>query len=227
MTIRILSLLLLLVAPLQLLADMYIDRSIVIFEPGGQPREDVKVSNTSDDVLYIEVKVSTVINPGKENETRETVSDPSELKLIATPSKLVIPPGGQKLIRLVNLKTTNAEERVYRIDVTPIVPPLEEDSSQLRIVVAYQILTIVQPTTPHTHLEATRTANKIVFTNSGNSNILLSEGRQCSAADQNNCKDLASRRLYAGNQWELELPFDAPLSYSVRSHDGIKKENFK
>ncbi|MCB1692521.1 MAG: fimbria/pilus periplasmic chaperone [Pseudomonadales bacterium] len=207
-------------------ADMYVDRSIVIFEAGGQPRQDVKVSNTGDDVMYVQVEVLAVDHPGTEKETRTKVSDPKALKLLATPDKLIIPPGGQKLVRIVNLQASNDAERVYRINVTPIVAPLEEESSQLRIVVAYQILTIVQPDKPESNLVVSRTGQQVTFQNTGNTNVLLSEGKQCRPDDATQCEDLASRRLYAGNTWTLDLPFDAPISYSVRSFDGIKKEVF-
>ncbi|MEX2489800.1 MAG: fimbria/pilus periplasmic chaperone [Pseudomonadales bacterium] len=207
-------------------ADMYVDRSIVIFEPDSEARQDVKVSNTGDDVLYVQVEVFKVENPGEENEERIKVDNPEDLKLIATPNKLIVPEGGQKLIRIVNLVSQNDEERVYRINVTPVVAPLEEETSQLRVVVAYQILTIVQPDNPTTELEVERDGQQITFQNNGNSNILLSDGRQCQSESQENCRELSSRRLYAGNSWTLDLPYDTPVAYSVRTYDGIKKQIF-
>lgn len=207
-------------------ADMYVDRSIVIFEPDSTPRQDVKVSNTGEDVMYVQLEVFKVKNPGTENEERIKVDNPRELKLIATPNKLIIPPGGQKLIRIVNLDQDNETERVYRINVTPILPPLQEDTSQLRIVVAYQILTIVQPNNPDSSLEVDKNGKSITFQNNGNSNVLLSEGSQCKPGENDKCEELPSRRLYAGNVWELELPYDAPVSYTVRTYDGIKKQIF-
>jgi P pilus assembly chaperone PapD len=218
--------LLILIASFGARADMFVDRSIVIFESGGQPREDVKVTNNGEDVMYVEVEVLAVRNPGAENEERVKISDPNELKLLATPSKLILPAGGQKLIRIVNLQARNDTERVYRINVTPIVPPLEEETSQLRIVVAYQILTIVQPDDPSTELVTKRSGTAISFENTGNSNILLSEGKQCHPDNQDQCQELGSQRLYAGNTWVQELTWDAPVTYSVRTFDGIKTEVF-
>ncbi len=208
-------------------AEMYVDRSIVIFEPNGQPREDVAVSNTSDEVMYVEVEVLRVDNPGTPQESRVKVDNPRELKLLATPSKLIIPAGSQKLVRIVNLQADNQTERVYRINITPIVAPLAEETSQLRIVVAYQVLTIVQPNAPKPNLVVTREGSTITFVNSGNTNVLLSEGVQCeSAAADDGCQELPSRRLYAGNSWQHSLPYDAPVRYSVRTFDGIKQEIF-
>lgn len=207
-------------------ADMYIDKSIVTFAPGEAPRQDVRVSNNGEDVMYIQVEAFVVQDPGSDTEERIKINNPQEHKLVATPNKLVVPPGGHKLVRILNLEPDSESERVYRINVTPIVAPLAEETSQLKIVVAYQILTIVQPNDPHSKLEVTRTGNSISFANVGNTNILLSDGRQCAPAMPDDCQELASQRLYAGNNWELELPFDAPVSYSVRSFDGIKNEIF-
>lgn len=207
-------------------ADMYVDRSIVIFEPGQPARQDVKVSNSEPEDIFVQVDVLEVKKAGTVDETREIVSDPSKLKLLATPNKLIIPGNGQKLIRIVNLQVDNNEERIYRINVTPIVPPLEEDSSQLRIVVAYQILAIVQPNDPNSTLNAQRNGRMMTFVNNGNTNILFSDGKQCEPDNPDNCTDLTSRRLYANNEWQLELPFDAPVTYSIRSFDGIKTQIF-
>ena len=205
---------------------MYIDKSIVTFRAGEPPRQDVRVSNTSDDVIYVQVEAFMVENPGQENEERIPVTNPQEQKLVATPNKLVIPAGGHKLVRILNLDQRSASERIYRINVTPIVAPLAEETSQLKIVVAYQILAIVQPADPHSKLEVARTGNRISFTNQGNTNILLGDGQQCSTDDPGQCQELTSHRLYAGSSWELELPYDAPVNYSVRSYDGIKNEVF-
>ena len=97
------------------------------------------------------------------------------------------------------MQPKNSVERVYRINVTPIAPPLEEDTSQLRIVVAYQILAIVQPDTPKSDLRAKRQGNSLVFENTGNTNILLSDGQQCDPNDAATCVQLTSQRLYANN----------------------------
>ncbi len=208
------------------LADMFVDRSIVVFDPDSQPKQDVKVRNTGTDNIYVQVDVLAVSRPGEDDEVREKVSDPKLLTLIATPNKLVVPPGGQKLVRIVNLQASNDVERIYRINVTPIVPPLDDENSQLRIVVAYQILTIILPNLPDSKLEVARDGKQITFSNKGNANILFSDGIQCKADDPNTCEELTTKRLYAGNTWTLPLPFDAPVSFSIRDFEGIKKQVF-
>lgn len=208
-------------------ADMYVDRSIVTFVPGESTRQDIKVSNTDPSEMYVQVEVLKVVKAGTPDEERITVSNPAEMQLLATPNKLVIPSNGQKLIRIVNLEPDNTEERVYRINVTPIVAPLEEESSQLRIVVAYQILALVQPDKPNSTLNVQRKGRAITFVNNGNTNVLLSDGQQCNPEKPDECTELTSRRLYANNEWQLELPYDSPVTYSIRSFDGIKTQVFQ
>ncbi|MFT7219700.1 MAG: P pilus assembly chaperone PapD [Candidatus Azotimanducaceae bacterium] len=194
------------------MGDMYIDKSIVTFEPGEAPRQDVRVSNSSEDVMYVQVEAFAAENPGAAEESRVRIANPQTHKLVASPNKLVVPAGGHKLVRILNLDPKSTKERVFRINITPIVPPLQEETSLLRIVVAYQVLTIIQPAEPHSKLEVSRTGNKVVFTNQGNTNVPLSHGRQCSLSDSETCEELTSQRLYAGNTWALDLPFDAPLT---------------
>jgi len=66
----------------------------------------------------------------------------------------------------------------------------------------------------------------MTFVNSGNTNVLPSDGKQCNPISPTECSDLTSHRLYADNEWQLELPFDAPVTYSIRSFDGIKTQVF-
>ena len=82
---NIVVLLLLFLSPF-VLADMYVDRSIVIFEAETQPRQDIKVSNSGEEVMYVQVEVFQVNDPGESTEERIKVNDPKQIKLIATPN---------------------------------------------------------------------------------------------------------------------------------------------
>jgi len=86
--------------------------------------------------------------------------------------------------------------------------------------VAYQILVIIMPEEPVSVVESERQGNTAVFRNSGTANYLLSDGVQCKTDEPENCVALQSRRIYPGNTWSLDLPFDGPASYKVRTHEG-------
>jgi len=62
------------------------------------------------------------------------------------------------------------------------------------------------------------------FRNAGNTNLLLRSGVQCAPAPQSGeCEELVSRRLYAGNEWQLQLKYDTPAEFIVASGIGNQK----
>jgi hypothetical protein len=125
-------------------------------------------------------------------------------------------------------------ERVYRVNMIPVTPPVELESSgddvvnsRLEVVVAYQILVIILPASPNPVMTINREANSAVFGNDGNANYLLTDGQQCNPNPPSECLPLEDRRVYPGNQWRLELPFDGPFTYKVRTQTGLTTEYFR
>ncbi len=197
---------------------MLLNRSIVIFKPSQPPREDVAILNQEEENLYIKVDILEVRNPGSAEENRVKITDPGQSKLIATPNRLIIPPLGRKPMRLVNLESGDVE-RIYRVNVTPVLPPLENpETSMVRVIVAYQLLVIVQPQKPVENLQVTREDQALIFENQGNTNFLISEGSNCDKAGEN-CVDLPTKRIYAGNRFEVALTHDTPVSYKLTAND--------
>lgn len=205
-------------------AGILLDKSIVEFSADSAPRQDIWVINDEAENAYVQIQVLEVIHPGADNETREEISDPDKINFVASPSKLVIPPKGRKLVRLVNLAPPG-NERVYRINFTPILPPLqEEEGATVRVVIAYQVLALVHPSKPSEQLDIDRQGSSLRISNNGNSYALLGAGKQCNSAGEQ-CEDLPARRLYPGNEWELTLPYsDTPVEFSISNFKGTKKE---
>jgi len=149
---------------------------------------------------------------------------------LATPNKLIVEPGSQSIVRLLNLEPNSQEERVYRINYLPIEKPPEVDSSQaadgvapvVEIVVAYQVLAIVLPPNPVAKPAVRRNGKRALFSNEGNANYLLSDGRQCDPSDASRCLDLPGHRVYAGSSWSLDLPFNGPAEYNIRTPAGSR-----
>lgn len=213
----------LLVAPLSW-ADIFVDRAIVRMNAGQSPREDVKVINNGTETGYVQIDVFEVHNPGTPEEERVKITDPATMKLIASPSKLMIPANNQKMVRIVNLEPGSNDERIYRINVTPVLPPLDEsESSVVRVVVAYQLLVIVDPAQPVEDLDIVRSGYRLTITNNGNTNVLFSDGKQCEADDENNCVEIAAHRVYPGNSWETDLEKDQPVVFKLTTYNGIRE----
>jgi len=204
-------------------ADIFVDRAIVRLSPDAPPREDIKVINNGTEEGFVQVDVFEVRDPGTDKEERIKVTDPAAVKLIASPSKLAIPPNGQKLVRIVNLDPSSTQERIYRINVTPVLPPLQEESgSVVRVVVAYQLLVIVDPAAPREDLDIQRSGYRLTISNNGNTNVLISDGKQCDPASDH-CVDIAAHRVYPGNNWDTELVFDSPVTFKLTSFNGIRE----
>ena len=207
-----------------LAAGIILDRSIVDFSSTEPPRHDVTVINQGDEIAYVKVEVLEVLNPGTENEERNVVNNPEKIQFVASPSKLAIPAGGRKQVRLVNLAPPG-EEKIFRVNFTPVLPPLEESAEGLgvKFVVAYQVLALVHPAHPTELLEIKRDPKSIRFHNRGNTYALISSVRQCDEVGENCRDDLGSKRLYAGNELVIPLPYaDTPVTYKLTNFKGSR-----
>ena len=195
-------------------ASMAVSKAIVHFEPGKSTREDVMISNKDSEPLYVKVEIIEIKNPGMDNEVRAVVKNPKQSRFLVTPNKLVVPPGGRKAVRLVNLAPNLDKERVFRVNLTPVAVDEEAEQSTVKVLVAYQLLVLMQPQSPKADLVSKREGNKLILENKGNSNALLRSGLLCAKPDdQSSCTELPTKRLYAGNKWELDLEKSGSVSY--------------
>ena len=210
-------------------ANMVISEAILHFEPGKPLRKDIEIENTGDETMYVQVEPMVVRSPGTEDEEREIFKDPREAGLLVTPNKIVIPPKGRKLVRFVVLKQPINTDAVYRVTFRPISNGVEGQKNQIgvKVVIAYQVLVLVQPAKPEPNLVVKREGNQLKFKNKGNTNVLLREGKQCPSdtATEDECEMLRGNRLYAGNEWSVNLPSKRPVEYylSVGTKNSIEK----
>ncbi len=210
-------------------ANMVISEAILHFEPGKPLRKDIEIENVGNETMYIQVEPMIVRQPGTENEKREIFKDPREAGLLVTPNKIVIPPKGRKLVRFVVLKQPKDKDTVYRVNFRPVSNGLVSEKEQIgvKIVIAYQVLVLVQPPKPEPNLVVKREGKRLKFKNNGNTNVLLREGKQCPSDDatEDECEILRGNRIYAGNEWTVELPTERPVEYylSVGTKNSIEK----
>lgn len=218
-------------------AGMSLSQAIVHFEEGGERSRDIEVFNQGEETLYIRVEPSIIHNPGTVQEKREKYRDPRKAGLLVSPQRLVIAPGGRKRIRFVRLdkptdQNKNQErfakdnsiakvtDRVFRVLVKPEVGDLKTTETAVKIVVAYEVLVLSQPKKASVNLNGQLSGKILKITNLGNTNVLLLEGHQCpkgqSRQDEvNQCVKLGGKRLYAGNQWQVEVPYLTPVTYQI------------
>ncbi len=231
--IKSLFILVILFSP-QIHAALVVNRAIITYDNPAVNREDVVIINSDENEnLFIQVEPFEVINPGSERQELVPLEITDNPDFLITPNRLAVAPGGRSLVRFLNLLPPGEKERIYRVNLTPVTPPVELQSggdeirSQLEVVVAYQILVIVLPQSPRPLMAMDRDGVLATFSNAGNSNYLLTDGIQCDPEDSANCLPLEDRRIYPGNNWQLTLPFDGPFTYTVRTQAGLTSEFFQ
>ena len=211
-------------------AGMQISEAIIFFEPDKPPRHDVTIFNPDNENLYVKADLFEVKNPGLASEERISVTNPDEISLMITPNKLVVPPNSQKTIRFVNVQPPGEIERVFRATITPVVGEQTAKQSGIKLMIAYGILIFVQPENPKTDLIVTRTGTKFHVKNMGNTNTVLTKGKQCVSLqdgklnnEKSDCHELKSKRLYPGEEWIQDLPLNAPVEYTLKTGSKYSK----
>lgn len=201
-------------------AAMIVERSILYYLPGEANRQDVEIRNPDQEPLYVEVEIMEILNPGTDKEEKKMLTNPKESGLLVTPNRLAVQPGAKQMIRVVNLKGAGDKEKVYRINLKPVAADIEAEQTAIKILVGYQLLVLVAPAKPEPKIESVREGKKLILTNKGNVNILLSRGTQCAkllepkpADAKEECDEMPIRRLYPGNSMEVELKYDTPVNY--------------
>jgi len=217
-------------------ASLLVDKAIVIFDKQTDNKLDITVINDDPDAkLYVKVDAFEVQSPGTMDETLIPFDRTIVPEFIATPNKLVVQPGSKSLVRLMNLIPISDVERIYRINFLPIARPIELEAPQveggvrpvLDIIIAYQVLAIVLPRNPVSVPRIERHKTLVTISNNGNANFLLTRGRQCNPINAVECSELPHKRIYPGNTWELNLPYDAPFSYDIQTHEGNSPSLFQ
>lgn len=207
--------------PTTLLAEMALSKVIVEFRAGDPLREDVEVINAGNENLYLVVEPREVIDPGTDAEQRVERRNPKDVGLLVSPTRVVIEPGARRIVRLSLFEQPTGQDRIWRVTFRPVVGETSAETSALRVLTAYNVLVMAYPPAAAADVTASRAGRQAALENRGNSNALLFDGRQCDATG-NNCRDLPTRRLYAGNRWQVDLPYDTPAQWRVQDANGTR-----
>jgi P pilus assembly chaperone PapD len=206
-------------------ADMALSKVVVDFTSARPARDDIEVANSGDEILYVGIEPAEILNPGRADERRVPNPNPRELGLLISPNRLVLGPGERKVVRFSLLERPADRDRIYRVTIKPVIGEIVARQSALKVVVGYDVLVIARPHNARPLLEISRNGVAVEFRNVGNTNALLFNGRQCDDAETD-CAELPSKRIYAGNSWQFELPTSGQARFMIESEGGITVETF-
>ena len=202
-------------------SEFLVTSAIVEFNTGTPKQQDIEIVSQSTGDDYVVSEIYEVINPGTANETRQLIDDPANSGLLVTPDKMILSGGSHKVLRFVLLKVLDDKEHIYRVVVKPVIKGIDNSGKLgLKVLVGYEILVIVRPSSIQPSYNAVRSGNKIKVTNKGNSNVLFQNGQQCSGT--NDCRAMPVARVYPGTDHTIDLPASAATHYSI--WDGVKTD---
>jgi hypothetical protein len=215
-------------------SKILVDNVIVNFDANNRGKEDVFVRNLSEENSYVKVIVTEVINAGLDNQTKIEHKNPKEAGIFVSPNKLVLNPKGtkgeNKAIRIANLNKSLEKDRIYRIQVVPVIGDFQKEDEGLgvKILMGYEILTLIQPNKPVLDYSYTIEGKKLIISNTGNSNFLLHRGVQCEDKERTKCSKLPTKRIYADMKYTLDLPYNTKeIEYYIQFGEKNELKTFK
>lgn len=213
--------------------QILLDNVIVNFDNNKRSKEDIFLRNINDQNTYVKIIVTEIINPGKENQEKIEHRNPKKSGIFVSPNKLILKPKGDQndhqAIRIANINDELKEDRIYRIQVLPVISDFskKEKGMGVKILMGYEILTLIQPNNPVMEYNYEIKNNKLTFNNTGNSNILLHNGEQCDSNNEN-CKELKAKRVYADTSFTFDLPYNNnEVKFYLKFGEKNKLETFK
>lgn len=205
-------------------AQVSVDRAVFSFAAKGDPVEDVTVTNSGSDALFVTVVPERILNAGTDKEERVATEE-----LIASPRRFSLSAGGQRSVRFVSRIKAGSDEHVFRIKLLPQTESFEKQVAQggkqtmLKVLFSVGMLVFVNPLEPSVQLSWERKGDELVFNNKGNVNILLEEGTACLPdTSASECLKLPANRLYPGQSWTVPASARAVVSFRRQSIEGYE-----
>jgi P pilus assembly chaperone PapD len=198
-------------------ASIVLSQVVVDILPKSDVAQNIEISNDGSDVAYVVVEPSEITAPGQPAQARVPIVDPGAGGLLVSPQRLVLQPGERKAIRIAAIAERGTVDRIYRVTVKPVAGPVTAPVSALKLLVGYDVLVIYRPSEPAAKIVGERKGNTLLLRNVGNTNAEVFNGHECQLGSAPQCRDLPSKRLYAGQVWEQTLPGTGTVRYRVGS----------
>ncbi len=195
-------------------AQVVVQTSVISFRGNQIPVTNVSVRNSADRPLPVATRVMLLEKPG----TKEEWEVPSE-DVVVSPKTFLLPPKGQRVVRILLKNPKRDVEKAYRAYFTPTIPKddekadmeglktgSEEQQIGLTVATAMGILLFAEPNDAREDLDWERKGRSLTFTNNGNVNVLVSDVLSCTRSateTEDTCVKIPpiGKRIYAGNSF--------------------------
>lgn len=184
--------------------------------------QDIQVQNTGKDTAYVAITIYRLNHPGETGQSFTELSDnPYQVGLIATPNKMVIPPGQMRIARILYIGNPVTSDAIYEVKFSPVSGELVSLANSntnvqagVELIIAYGVAVYVRPVTLNSTITAVRHGTSLTLTNTGNTSVLIGNCNQCTTAGKtSNCQPAGiSQMLYPGNSKKFTLPQDLPVN---------------
>lgn len=101
-------------------------------------------SSDKEQYEFVSLDLFMIKNPGESKEDLEKELGKAEPTLLFSPTKVMIPYGSQKKIRIMTMKPVE-KEQVYRLRVRPTYPEDAVDPGKVRFAIGYDVLVRYMP----------------------------------------------------------------------------------
>ena len=180
-------------------------------------KNQFKVYSKSDKVQYLNIYVKQVLNPATPQEKEVPVSILSGTGIIASPQKIILPPGGEHTVRLRTLSIPS-KEQLYRVYVEPVAANTDEDQvvteegGSVGISLTWGVLVYSKPQTSEVELGID--IKNGMIENKGNIHTWIKDISTCSGATPDTCKKtMIEKSVFPG--FSLQMPKETTQVKSV------------
>lgn len=190
---------------LSAVADISLSDVVINFDNESDLRRDIWVTNHGKQRTFLEITPFHVTNPGDDKLKKSKIIDPRNAKIVVSPAKMILEAGKKKAIRIILNDLKRENEEIYRIKVVPKLGKVNlrgevtegAKRTGLKVVVGYEVLTIIRPKNLIEKYDIKRNGKNIVVKNLGNTSFLIDEITQCENFDSNiNCQVIKGPRVY-------------------------------
>ena len=204
-------------------ADISVSPTVIIFESRAREKT-VIVTNEGKEMAFVTTRVRVVTAPGETDEKLHADLNPAVLGLLATPARIALEPGEQRGVRLMTIAAAGDKDRVWRVQLAPVVGDLKPGQSGVAFVIAYDALVIQRAANARPMVAGTRAGRTLTLTNRGNSFAMVSAVEQCAGSA---CTTIPGKRLYAGQTWTMQLPASDTAVTATIEGVGNRKESLR